>query len=152
MNLILLLISNSTNSRLLTELLKPHHQVLLFKDEPDLDKSFDLCIIDGVYLSHYSQKIRERIDREKPLFLPVILLTNKQQINRSTVHLWEMVDDLLVIPVEKVELLARVETLLRSRRLSLDLKQVKQELKDSQIELQQLKEELEQMNRLFPEE
>lgn len=149
MNLILLLIAHSENRRLLAQVLGKRHQIVLFSPEQGLEQPFDLCIVDGVALNQYREPLQARINREKPVFLPILLLTTQQQAKRVTSGLWQVVDDLLLTPVEKIELLARVETLLRSRRLSLELKQVRHELNASQQELQQLKDELDKLNQLF---
>lgn len=152
MDSILLLIAHSENRQLLTNLLAPNYDVVLFKPEQGLNYPFDLCIVDGLSLSQYREQIQARIEKEKPVFLPVLLLTNQPQAKLVTACLWQIVDDLLKIPLEKIELLARVETLLRSRRLSLELKQVKYQLECSQQELQQLKDELDTLNQLFQDE
>ncbi|WP_013324799.1 response regulator [Gloeothece verrucosa] len=151
MNLILLLIAHSENRRLLAQLLSQHYQIILFSPEKGLEEHFDLCIVDGVALNEYRTHLQARINQEKPVFLPVLLLTTQQQAKRVTAGLWQIVDDLLIMPVEKIELLARIATLLRSRQLSIELKKARQELNTSQQELRQLKEELDKLNQLFPD-
>jgi signal transduction histidine kinase len=55
--------------------------------------------------------------------LPVLLLTSRQGVDLVTRHLWRTIDEVVLRPIEKVELQARVEILLRARRLSVELRQ-----------------------------
>lgn len=148
-NSILLLISNPENCHLLSEFLTTSYQIKILNQGHQLEEPFDLCIVDGLSLNNYQQQLKQRIASEKPVFLPILLLTPRQQVKRVTGDLWKIIDDLLITPVEKVELLARVETLLRSRNLSLELKQTQQDLCLSQEKVRELQDELEQLNKLF---
>jgi signal transduction histidine kinase len=67
-------------------------------------------------------EIDTRRDAEQPGFLPVLLLTHRRDIWARVPNLWQLVDESILMPVAKVELQARVEILLRARRVSLDLK------------------------------
>ena len=150
MSKILLLISQKENYRLLADFLLEKGYELVTIESPDyLEQPFDLCIIDGVALGQHRQQLQSRIAVEKPVFLPVLLVTNRQKVKMETASLWQIVDEILITPVEKRELLARVENLLRSRRLSLELKFLGAELSDSQKQVQDLKQELEALNKLF---
>jgi signal transduction histidine kinase len=57
-----------------------------------------------------------------PGILPVLLLSSRSDLWTTTPSLWQMVDDTVSTPVSKMELQARVEILLRARRISLVLK------------------------------
>jgi len=81
-----------------------------------------LCIADGPNLNRYLTDIQNRRDEERPGLLPVLLLTSRRDAWASTPHLWQVVDDAVALPVSKLELQARTEILLRSRRLSQELK------------------------------
>lgn len=152
MDIILLLIADEMNRRLLTSFLEKRYKIWSNDSPSVLDNYFDLCIVDGVTLSRYRQPLIERVQKEHPLFLPLLLLTHRQGVTRITANLWELVDDLLMIPIEKRELSARVETLLRSRRLSLELQRTQEQLCASQQQVQQLGDELERLNQLFSED
>ena len=93
-----------------------------------LDEPFDLCILDGLALDRHWEWVQARKLVEQPVFLPVLLFTCRQEVGIVTRHLWRSVDELIISPIEKVELQARVEILLRSRQLSLQLKAANQEL------------------------
>jgi DNA-binding response OmpR family regulator len=51
----------------------------------------------------------------------VLLLTSRQGVDLVTRHLWRTIDEVVLWPIEKVELQARVEVLLRTRQLSVAL-------------------------------
>jgi hypothetical protein len=38
-------------------------------------------------------------NQEKPVFLPVLLLTTRQDAGMTTLKLWQIVNDLIIIPV-----------------------------------------------------
>jgi len=61
--------------------------------------------------------MRSRREREQPGHLPVLLLTQHRDVF-STENLWQLVDDVVTMPVSKNELQSRVEILLRFRRTS----------------------------------
>lgn len=122
MNRILLLLDNKTNRALLAEWLSQHYEVILPDQEVSLATSFDLCLLDGSTLDRRWQEVRARKAVDEPTFLPFILITLQREAELITRHLWKTVDELIRAPIEKVELQARVEMLLRTRRLSLDLR------------------------------
>ncbi len=120
MSRILLLIENKKNSDLLATLLSAQHEVVQGHTLDSLDTLFDLCIIDGYNLHKTGESIQRRKEREKPVFLPFILVTS--QLEHETAILRQNIDENILVPIEKRELQIRVETLLRTRSLSLDLK------------------------------
>ncbi len=84
----------------------------------------DLCIIDGLSLHrHWDQLAAERRAHE-PVLLPVLLLADRKDVGLTTRAAWQVVDDVLLRPMERLELGARVESLMRARRLSLRLRSV----------------------------
>ncbi|MDF5727672.1 MAG: HAMP domain-containing sensor histidine kinase [Rhizonema sp. PD38] len=128
MNRILMIIEQSENRRLLAEWLRIYYEVVVAdsvvqvgKAVPLLDEHFDLCMIDGQALDRLWEWVEARKQKEKPVFLPFLLITQKSDVKLLTRHLWQTIDELITKPLEKLELHARVEMLLRSRRLSLEL-------------------------------
>ncbi|HEX3464121.1 MAG TPA: SpoIIE family protein phosphatase [Candidatus Elarobacter sp.] len=115
---ILVMLSNAQNERLLAEALAARYDVV-----SDLSAGgLDLCIIDGIVLHRDWEEILALRYREEPVLLPVLLATDRRDIGLLTRDLWRVVDDVIVRPIEKAELRARLETLLRARRLSLRLR------------------------------
>ncbi|MEW5860638.1 MAG: PAS domain S-box protein, partial [Cyanobacteriota bacterium] len=102
-----------------------------------LNAPFDLCILDSLALKQLWEQVQARKAAEFPVFLPFLLIVPRQDVKLMTRHLPKSVDELVTIPIEKMELQARVEILLRTRQLSLDLKQRNAELKETNERSQQ---------------
>ncbi|MHB9134664.1 MAG: PAS domain S-box protein [Armatimonadota bacterium] len=118
MSRILLLLDHRENRRLLMEALSSRYEVIIPDTDAALDGDFDLCIIDGPALERFWQQVETRKNAELPIFLPFLLVTARQDVGLSTRHLWHSVDELIITPIERIELQARVEILLRSRHAS----------------------------------
>jgi signal transduction histidine kinase len=125
---ILLLLEPPQNRHLLANWLATHHEVVTAESDRALQDPFDLGLIDGPTLSRLWEAVQARRKAEEPVFLPVLLLTARQGVDLATRHLWRSIDEVVLRPVEKVELQARVEVLLRARRLSLELKRRNEDL------------------------
>lgn len=125
MSCILLLLDHTANRRLLAGLLTPRHKILQPAPSPQaLEAEFDLCILDGATLNSLEEAIRVRRQREAPVFLPFILLTSQQDVGMATRHLWQTIDEVICTPIEKVELQARMESMLMARRMSAEMHRV----------------------------
>lgn len=146
MNRILLLLEHKENRRLLSEWLATRYQVVLpdsdleVQDQgaPLLEQSFDLCILDARALDKHWRWVQAIRQAQQPLFLPFFLVTSHQNVGMITRHLWQNIDDLITRPIEKVELQAQVEILLRSRQLSLQLKAANEKLQSEIAERQRV--------------
>ncbi len=121
---ILVLLEHKENRRLLSELLGTRYEVFSpdSDDELPLQQSFDLCIICARKLDRYSHWLQATKKAQEPVFLPFLLVTSRRDVGMVTRHLWRSIHELIVTPIEKVELHARVEMLLQRRKLSLELK------------------------------
>ena len=128
MNRVLLLLDNKTNCALLSDWLRQHYEVVIPGNGTPLAVPFDLCLIDGPTLDRLWQEVRLRKGEDAPTFLPVVLITTQREAELLTRHLWKTVDELIRVPIEKLELQARVEILLRTRQLSRELKLRNEEL------------------------
>ena len=122
MSRILLLLDHKENRRLLAEALSRHDEVVSADSDAALDLPFDMGVLDGPALDRLWQRVAARKKRE-PEFLPVLLVTARPDIGLVTRHMWESVDELILSPIERVELQARVVTLLRARHFSVMLGQ-----------------------------
>jgi signal transduction histidine kinase len=120
---ILLMLDHRENQSLLASTLTPEHEVLAGERDDDLEQDFDLCVLDGPALDRLWERVRSRKRRERPILLPALLVTARPDVKMVTRHLWRSVDELIITPIEKPELRARVEILLRARSLSLALRQ-----------------------------
>jgi len=128
MSRILLLLDHKTNRALLSDWLKQHYEVVIPDNGTPLVVPFDLCLIDGPTLDRLWQEVRLRKAEDAPTFLPVVLISSQRETELLTRHLWKTVDELIRVPIEKLELQARVEILLRTRQLSRELKLRNEEL------------------------
>ena len=146
MKTILLLIEHQQNRLLLAKLLGESHHVL-FPDVKDnlvaigeklLDQDFDLCFIDFAAIHFLRQKMLDKRDAAIPTFLPFVFLTTLKDVGISTDHLEELIDDVIYLPIKKVELQTKIRVLLRSRSYSLQLKAAKEELNQSLAQEQEL--------------
>ena len=120
MSRIVLLMERGENRRLLAEWLSLHHEVVV-PESPDVlpEPDFDLGIVDGLSLERYGRWIEAVKGAVSPVFLPFLLVAPRAVPGVATAQVWEHVDEVIITPVEKIELRARVETLLRARALSL---------------------------------
>lgn len=118
MNRILLLLDHEENQQLLARELRTRNEVVVGSTDDDLDDGFDLCVLDGRALDRLWQRVLELKDRVQPIFLPIVLVTARPDVKMITRQVWRSVDELVITPIEKPELHARVEVLLRARTLS----------------------------------
>jgi signal transduction histidine kinase len=128
MSHILLLLDHKTNRTLLSRWLGQHYEVFSQEQGTVPMAPFDLCLIDGPALDRLWKEVRQYKAVEDPAFLPVVLITSNREAELLTRHLWKTVDELIRAPIEKMELQARVEMLLRTRQLSQELKLRNQDL------------------------
>ena len=118
---ILLLVDHPVNRRLLAEWIQAHSHAVIAGSDEDLSGPFDLCIMDGTALDRLEQQVLARKQAEAPVFLPVLLLVSRQDVNLVTRHLWRTVDEVVPTPIERFELAARLAVLLRARQYSVEL-------------------------------
>ncbi|HEX6071352.1 MAG TPA: HAMP domain-containing sensor histidine kinase [Longimicrobiaceae bacterium] len=123
MKRVLLLQDQKENQQLLAGELAGRHEVLVGATDDALDEEFDLCVVDGRSLDRLWAQVQRRKEREQPIFLPVLLVTSRPEVKMITRQVWRGVDELIITPIEKPELRARMEILLRARSLSLALQQ-----------------------------
>ena len=128
MNRLLLLLDNTRNRDLLTEWLGQRYDIIHPGEDAWFQAPFDICLIDGPTLERLGPVVQARKAKEGPVFLPFVLMTTRRETELITRHLWRTVDDIIRMPIEKLELQAGIEVLLRSRRLSMDLKMRNEEL------------------------
>ncbi|HSJ10889.1 MAG TPA: HAMP domain-containing sensor histidine kinase [Longimicrobiales bacterium] len=123
MKRILLLLDQKENQQLLAEELGATHDVAVAADDDALDEAFDLCVLDGRSLDRLWERVQRRKELEQPIFLPFLLVTSRPGVKMITRHVWRSIDELIISPIEKPELRARIEVLLRARALSLAVRQ-----------------------------
>jgi len=135
---VLLLLEHKENRRLLSEWLSASYRVLVPDTSPQLEQVFDICILDGRSLDLHWQWVQAKRAAEQPVYLPFLLISFYQDVRMATRHLWQTVDDLITKPIEKTELQARLEILVRSRKYSQQLLAANQQLQAEIYERQVL--------------
>ena len=123
MSRILVLMDHKENRRLLAEWLATHYTVLPQETDEAVDEPYDLCILDGAALDRLADRIQDRKKYQQTVYLPFLLVTAKEQVGLVTRHLWTSIDEVIHSPIDKVELQARMEVLLRARRQAVALRQ-----------------------------
>jgi serine phosphatase RsbU (regulator of sigma subunit)/anti-sigma regulatory factor (Ser/Thr protein kinase) len=126
---IVVLFSNRENRNLLAQVLVPQYEVAFelppeSGDEDDEELEVDLVIVDGSSLTANAARIALERARSEPVLVPVLLLSDRRSVGLMPKELWRIVDDVVLRPLEKLEMRARVESLVRARRLSQKLKTV----------------------------
>ncbi|WP_290623332.1 MULTISPECIES: PAS domain S-box protein [unclassified Archaeoglobus] len=106
-------VSSGQNRKLLVDFLSDRYEIV--------NEDFDLLIVDSVRLKQRWGEI-ERLKNKSREFLPVLLITTREDIELAKEHIWKRVDEVVVEPVEKIELLTRIEILLRARKQALELR------------------------------
>ncbi len=126
MQRILVILANSENRRLLAEVLTPLYEVVFEFSSADDSTApeLDLVILDGSSLKGNAERLALERSSVEPVMLPVLLLSDRRAVTKMTQELWNIVDDVALRPLSKVEMRARVESLLKARKLSLKLREV----------------------------
>src|ERR1700681_2842280 len=123
MSRILVLMDHKENRRLLAEWLATRYTVLPQETDGAVDEEYDLCILDGTALDRLADRIQTRKKYQLTVFLPFLLVTGEQHVGLVTRHLWTSIDEVIHSPIDKVELQARMEVLLRARRQAVALRE-----------------------------
>jgi putative two-component system response regulator len=121
MTTITILIKNLANRRILTNILSSQHK-LLFRDEitEELAVTSDLIITDWPSHKKYASQFRQWREKVFPAVMPVMLIATSGSASLAYHNLWEEIEDLIHAPIQKAELIARVNNLVKLRILSLE--------------------------------
>lgn len=138
MSTLLLGLSHSKNQELLANFLSQKYQVYCPDSlQQGLEKGFDLCILDAVTLRQNAEAIRLYRQIVEPVFLPILVILSRPQLaqtSKETLH--QLVDEVLLSPIDQVETLFRIEALLRARQLSVKLHSMLEQEQHLEQELQ----------------
>ena len=134
MQRILLILEKTANLRFLKKLLQEKgYEVLGYEDEESLKLDVDLCIVDSFAIRKIQNKVQQLRKELEPVFLPFVLLTSEERVTLLSDDLQNTVDEVVLTPIKKKELLVRIKTLLRSRCLSLELRAKNEKLQELTI-------------------
>ncbi len=115
----------NSNSALITGFLRHNYDIHKYDGSMEITSRFDLIIADGQTLTRLKVTHPDLKQSAGPLFQPVLLVSTKKGVGLITGRLWQTVDEVITTPISKMELLARVEVLMRARRQSLLLHELK---------------------------
>jgi len=132
-----IMMADARNRELIGELLSTRYNVDFPEEGEISNKEISLCIIDGYNITKNYESIANLREMNKDVHLPLLLVTSKEEVGFLTNNLWKIIDDILYIPASKAEVFARVEVLLRVRRLSMEVLRLKNlQLSDTRKKLQ----------------
>jgi PAS domain S-box-containing protein len=132
------LLSGEGNQRLLLEWIADHEEYTLVDPEKPVETAdFDCCILDGQALETHGETLRERKQEAEPILLPFLLLLPEAdlsvlEVDRGEIAdgvVFDTIDEVVSLPIKKVELEWRTEALLRLREQSLELAAGKRKLR-----------------------
>ncbi len=141
---ILITLHSKENEKLLVKTLSKRHKIITQAPEENISDNCDLWIIDGVIIDKEWRRIK-KIKTQEQAFLPILLAVNRKDVGFITRSLWKIIDELILMPIEKLELFARIENLLIRRELSLHLEElVEKRTRELEKVNMQLAEEIEE--------
>lgn len=135
---ILPLLSGEGDQRLVREWISNHDRYTLVDPEASLESvSFDCCLLDGESLKANADVLQRRRRESDPLLLPCLLLLPEADISVLEADdgeiadgvIFDAVDEIVSMPIKKVELEWRTKALLRLRSQSLELERKQQQLR-----------------------
>ncbi len=115
-----LLVSNHSNRKLLKELL--HNKFQVVAKENTNFSGYSLIMLDKEYFGRYKEQIKKYKQNNRS-FTPMIFL--QKEGGNSSQNLFELVEDIIKLPISKKLLLARVKNLIRNQRLWAEHKMLK---------------------------
>lgn len=118
MDSILLFIHDKEILSLLTEYLSGSYNLFSAGSIDNLSQNYDLYIIDIPALEKSKHQIQLIKKFSDPVLLPVLLITSSEELQSIKQQIFD-IDELLLSPVQKIELQTRVGMLLKARKFSL---------------------------------
>lgn len=127
---LLLLMEHEENYRVLADWLGQEYELVDAAPDDIPDATFDLCIVDRAGIGEHGDALAERRAAEEPVMLPVLFVVPNRELERMDAQGWQRLealvsdraDEIITTPIEKAELRRRIENLLHQRRLSLQLR------------------------------
>ena len=130
---VLLLIEHRRNDELLRAWLASQDAF-----EPvDDDANLDLVVADASALVRFHDRLDELRERERPAYLPFLLLASQRDAAHLPRAVWRLADEVLTTPVRRAELALRIDRLLAVREQSVVTARRLEELGRSNVDLEQ---------------
>ncbi|EMA68840.1 PAS-PAC-PAC sensing histidine kinase [Halorubrum aidingense JCM 13560] len=128
---ILLLVQGQRNQDLLADLLNDYEVAVAAPDADEPLPEFDLCIVGEENYRAFADTLRSEKENAGERYLPVLLLVGERGGHETSQRLRGVADDTLHIPAPEAVVRSRVESLLRTRRQSLQLALYRRAMDDS---------------------
>lgn len=128
METILISMVNRQNSQMVGDLLGSEYRTIYDESELDINskESLDLIIMDLPSWSPQREELKVKKEKEKPLFLPYLLVASPNDLKKVQ-GVWDSFDEVISPPITKMILISRVQVLLQTRRLSVQVNQLLQD-------------------------
>lgn len=137
--------SHDRNRQLLADALGQQHLIVEAEGPAWQRRQFDLCVVDVASHQRWGGWLRQRKAAQRLVFLPALLV-----VSRSAPALpegtWSQVDETVCVPVRRVELQRRIDTLLGARALSVEADRRRMDLQQRNDELDRLQRRMGQQN------
>ena len=125
---ILISMVNRNNSEMVGELLGTDYKIIYDLSEiPDDMDGLSLVIMDLHSWSAKKEEMKQRKEKENPIFLPYLLVTHPSDLLKVKGDVWESFDEVITVPITKIVLQSRVRVLLQTRLLSVQVNQLLQD-------------------------
>lgn len=126
---ILISMVNRKNSEMVGQLLGKDYRIIYHESDISEDSadSLSMVITDLPSWASIKDHLKTRKEKEKPLFLPYLLVTAPNDLLKVPSDLWESFDEVITTPITKMVLLSRVRVLLQTRHLSVQVNQLLQD-------------------------
>lgn len=116
---VLVLMQSDNNAALIAASLGPDFEVGFELTPSDRNgDGVDILLIDGFALHRHGEAIASLRRAQEPLYLPVLLLSDRDASDIRSPRLQGVVDDIVKRPLSRAELKLRVSSLMRARVLS----------------------------------
>jgi two-component system, sensor histidine kinase PdtaS len=126
---ILISMVNRKNSEMVGELLGTDYRIIwdLSEIPSGIENGLSLLITDLPSWAAKKDEMKKRKEKEKPLFLPYLLVASSSDLLKVQSDVWESFDEVITVPITKMALQSRVHVLLQTRRLSVQVNQLLQD-------------------------
>jgi diguanylate cyclase (GGDEF)-like protein/PAS domain S-box-containing protein len=127
MDKIYLMVKHKINYELLAGLLAENYEIIT-PGEKEWNSLADLVIVDFNSISENLEKLSALREKIRPVHLPCLLMVTEGEKKKLNQFILTAIDELLVVPTEKLMIQVRIENLLHLRRLSLETERRYQDL------------------------
>lgn len=132
---VLLFMESGRNRDLLVETLEDNYRLETTTDPGHLDGEFDCCVLSHQQFARSRKTVRSKQAESEDVFLPFVLLETEEPRASVPAGVWEVVDDVIELPVKQAILSARIGNLIERRLTSVELAKREERLAETVAEL-----------------